>query len=89
MLRQNLSAIDVEVQFKTHAETQLSVFEIASFSYNLEGAYHIQTFSIASKIRLQRITTERLLFEINSNWGQELFTCIYRVRVHGEPQLRI
>ncbi|ORX50671.1 hypothetical protein BCR36DRAFT_583247 [Piromyces finnis] len=46
----------------------------------------IQTFAISNeaKIRLQSVTSIQVVqFQIFSNWGEDKYTCIYRVRVHG------
>ncbi|KTW27154.1 uncharacterized protein T551_03148 [Pneumocystis jirovecii RU7] len=55
----------------------------ATMTYNVFSTYPIQTFPIPVGIRQLNIPIENVIFRIINNWGNNKFTCLYRVRVHG------
>jgi hypothetical protein len=56
---------------------------LARFTYNIYASEHIQTFEVLPHIAHSDVRTKIILFIIRNNWGNEDFTCLYRVRVHG------
>jgi Sad1 / UNC-like C-terminal len=56
--------------------------QLAEASYNVSAPFHIQTFPVDEYLRGTSFRT--LVLQIISNWGANT-TCLYRVRVHGEP----
>lgn len=57
---------------------------IASFTYDIHSPEYIQTFPVREEVRELGIDFGVVALLVKSNWGKE-FTCLYRVRVHGEP----
>ena len=55
--------------------------DFGEHEYSLETA--LQTFSLAHVPPGQRLV-DAVRFELVSNWGYEAYTCLYRLRVHGE-----
>ncbi|KAG5439351.1 hypothetical protein PCK2_000800 [Pneumocystis canis] len=56
---------------------------VATMVYDIFSTYSIQTFPIPADIKQLNIPIENVVFRILSNWGNNKFTCLYRVRVHG------
>lgn len=56
---------------------------LASLSYDIKFDSHIQTFVIPPEIQDLQIDFGVVLFRILSNWDDDEYTCLYRVRVHG------
>ncbi|KZT00772.1 uncharacterized protein LAESUDRAFT_764305 [Laetiporus sulphureus 93-53] len=59
-------------------------FRIASFTYNVHSPNNIQTFEIPDEIQDLGIDFGVVVLLIDNNWGRDDFTCLYRLRVHGE-----
>jgi SUN domain-containing protein 1/2 len=59
-------------------------FRIARFAYDAHAAAHVQTFAVPEDVRALRIDFGVVALRVTSNWGHAEFTCVYRVRVHGE-----
>ena len=57
--------------------------KLTSFSYDIHGAFHIQTFPVADTVISLGLDIGLLVLEVVDNWGGST-TCLYRVRVHGE-----
>ena len=57
---------------------------ITNFTYNIYASNHIQTFPVPQEIQDLGIDFGVVVLVVKSNWGREDFTCLYRVRVHGE-----
>ncbi|KAL6299255.1 hypothetical protein BKA93DRAFT_819979 [Sparassis latifolia] len=57
---------------------------IANFTYNIYSPNNIQTFAVPEDVRESGIDFGVVVLLINSNWGRDDFTCLYRMRVHGE-----
>jgi SUN domain-containing protein 1/2 len=72
---------------RSSSEAPSDYLHIASFSYNVNSELSTQTFSIFGAVRDLGISFDTVVFEIESNWGSEEYTCLYRVRVHGEIAL--
>jgi SUN domain-containing protein 1/2 len=45
---------------------------------------HIQTFPIDAEIRSLGIDFGLVVLMVKNNWGMDKYTCLYRVRVHGQ-----
>lgn len=44
----------------------------------------IQTVPVPAAIRRLNVPIEQVVFAVGSNWGNAEYTCLYRVRVHGQ-----
>lgn len=58
------------------------------YNINDEEGKTIQTFPIPLAIRRLNIPIEQVVFAVGSNWGSAEYTCLYRVRVHGQGLLQ-
>lgn len=59
--------------------------KIAEFVYNVHSPHYIQTFPILEEVRELGMDFGVVVLRVESNWGKEEMTCLYRVRVHGQP----
>ncbi|CAE6534106.1 unnamed protein product [Rhizoctonia solani] len=57
---------------------------LAEFEYDINAKSHIQTFEISERVKQTGIDVGVVVFQIRSSWGDPNYTCLYRVRVHGE-----
>ncbi|KAI0768136.1 hypothetical protein BD413DRAFT_614790 [Trametes elegans] len=57
---------------------------VANFTYNIHAPEHVQTFPAREDVRALGIDFGVVVLLVKSNWGKE-FTCLYRLRVHGDP----
>ena len=57
---------------------------VANFTYDIHSPQHIQTFPVRDEIRELGIDFGVVVLLVKSNWGKDEFTCLYRLRVHGE-----
>jgi SUN domain-containing protein 1/2 len=57
---------------------------IANFTYNIHAPRNIQTFPVDEEIRELGVDFGIVVLRIKSNWGRDEYTCLYRLRVHGE-----
>lgn len=58
--------------------------KILSTEYDLYGGDEFQVFSVPLQIRRLGLVTSKVIFRIESNWGNSEYTCIYRLRLFGE-----
>ena len=61
---------------------------LAQFSYDIHSDEHIQTFSVPQEIQDIGADFGIVVLLIKNNWGEEDFTCLYRLRVHGTDKDR-
>ncbi|KAE8192099.1 hypothetical protein A4X06_0g4825 [Tilletia controversa] len=47
---------------------------------------HIQTFAVDTAVAALKIGVDAVQVGVLSNHGNERYTCLYRVRIHGEPE---
>lgn len=57
---------------------------VTNFTYNIHAPVHIQTFPVPEEVRQLGIDFGKVVLMVKSNWGRDEFTCLYRLRVHGE-----
>lgn len=57
---------------------------IANFSYDIHAARNVQTFPVDKEVKALGVDFGIVVLMIKSNWGREEYTCLYRLRVHGE-----
>jgi len=65
---------------------EFKLLQIATFNYDINAVSNIQTFEVPERIQRLGIDIGVVLFDIQSNHGNEDYTCLYRVRVHGTPR---
>lgn len=57
---------------------------IANFSYDIHAPRNVQTFPVLQEIQDLGVDFGIVVLRIQSNWGMDAFTCLYRMRVHGQ-----
>jgi len=57
---------------------------IANFSYDIHAPKNVQTFPVSQDVRDLGVDFGIVVLRIKNNWGREEFTCLYRMRVHGQ-----
>ncbi|KAL5634582.1 hypothetical protein ACGC1H_002582 [Rhizoctonia solani] len=57
---------------------------LAEFEYDINAKSHIQTFEVSDRVKKAGIDVGVVVFQVRSSWGDPNYTCLYRVRVHGE-----
>ena len=57
---------------------------IASFRYDIHSPNNVQTFPVSPEIRDLGVDFGIVVLRVKSNWGRDEFTCLYRMRVHGQ-----
>jgi hypothetical protein len=60
------------------------LFGRGEYDVDAEDGRTIQTVPVPAAIRRLNIPVEQVLFVVGSNWGNQEYTCLYRVRVHGQ-----
>ena len=56
---------------------------VGKFIYNVNGLNHIQTFDLDIDLQELGVSVQKAVVRVTENWGQE-WTCLYRLRMHGE-----
>ncbi|KAH7919174.1 hypothetical protein BV22DRAFT_1023447, partial [Leucogyrophana mollusca] len=59
---------------------------LAIFDYDIHANSHIQTFPLLDDILGLKMDFGVVVVEIVDNWGSEAWTCLHRVRIHGEQK---
>ncbi|KAJ7855444.1 hypothetical protein B0H14DRAFT_2579314 [Mycena olivaceomarginata] len=57
---------------------------IATLQYDIYSPNHIQTFPVDTEIRNLGIDFGVVVLIVKSNWGMGEYTCLCRIRVHGQ-----
>jgi SUN domain-containing protein 1/2 len=57
---------------------------VAKFTYDIHGQHNVQSFQVSQEIRDLGVDFGIVVLRVKSNWGREDFTCLYRLRVHGQ-----
>lgn len=75
------------VQGSRYAHSQL--VRLASFTFDVDSGPPFQTFNVSEDTleQLGRIRFSTVVFVVRENWGNDAFTCIYRVRVHSDERM--
>ncbi|KAG2173723.1 hypothetical protein INT43_005143 [Umbelopsis isabellina] len=69
-----------QIKGDTFGEQSQHSVELATGQYDANDESVLQTFAVDHKK-----PTRAVVIRINSNWGHPDYTCLYRVRIHGEP----
>jgi len=57
---------------------------IASFRYDIHAPNNVQTFPVLQEVRDLGVDFGVVALRVKNNWGRKEFTCLYRLRVHGQ-----
>lgn len=57
---------------------------LASFTYDIDSPRALQTFPVSTEASQLEIPISVVQVRVTNNYGNKDFTCLYRVRVHGQ-----
>ena len=61
---------------------------VGRWVYNVHAVNHIQTFDIEVDLKRMGVEVRKAVVRVTENWGQE-WTCLYRLRLHGNVVERV
>jgi SUN domain-containing protein 1/2 len=75
---------EVDVVYPKTLPKSPQYIRIANFTYNIHAPRNIQTFPVDEEIRELGVDFGIVVLRMKSNWGRDEYTCLYRLRVHGQ-----
>jgi len=75
---------DQEWVYPTGLPRNVNYVRLSSFTYDIHSPANIQTYPVAENVRDLGIDFGLVVLFVKNNWGRQEFTCLYRLRVHGE-----
>ncbi|TVY35193.1 Sun domain-containing protein [Lachnellula occidentalis] len=68
------------------AQQTLGYVRIATWTYDIESTENIQAFPVQLDLKAFSAPTNKLIIRAKNNWGEGKveYTCLYRLRVHGD-----
>ncbi|ORX56700.1 hypothetical protein BCR36DRAFT_409884 [Piromyces finnis] len=90
-LNQNEEIENHKINIKQYLKKVEFPLILGTFQYNISGPQSSQTFPLnqnaINRLKLYDTKINKVQLQIHNNWGNENYTCIYRIRIHGdEPQ---
>ncbi|KAJ7650168.1 hypothetical protein FB45DRAFT_887148 [Roridomyces roridus] len=82
--RESGESVEEEPVRPSFLSGRLNAIRLASFRYDLDSPKHIQTFPVDPEIKALGVDFGVVALAINNNWGMDDYTCLYRMRVHGQ-----
>ncbi|KAJ7126907.1 hypothetical protein C8R44DRAFT_779863 [Mycena epipterygia] len=82
--RENGESVEDEPVRPKTLPKSLEYIRIATFRYDVYSPNNIQTFPVDQEIKDLGIDFGIVVLMVKSNWGMEPYTCLYRMRVHGQ-----
>lgn len=79
-LSENLFNDGMEVEPKH----EFHYIKVASWTYDQAAGETVQAFPVQLDLKQFDAPINRLVVRAKDNWGKEDYTCLYRVRVHGD-----
>lgn len=73
---------------RNHPFRDISFGLLANFTYDIHALRPTQTFQVLEGVGVGNPNVRGVVFKFRSNWGHDTYTCIYRVRAHGEDTIR-
>ncbi|RPB07769.1 hypothetical protein P167DRAFT_495263 [Morchella conica CCBAS932] len=84
----DISSAPRKIEFWAHGTLYDKFVKLGVFKYDINsGNPRIQTWDLPVDLVNLNITTQLVVFKVINNWGHPDYTCLYRVRVHGKPQM--
>ncbi|KAI0715480.1 UNC-like C-terminal-domain-containing protein, partial [Cerioporus squamosus] len=71
------------VQAKGRTQSDTGTLPVMNITFDIHARLPTQTFNLSKEAADLHLTVETLLFMVENNWGNDAYTCIYRVRAHG------
>lgn len=78
--------LDEEEDYPQFLPRNAMWIRIASFEYDVKRDEEVQTFPVDEEVKALGIDFGVVVLSIKNNWGRE-FTCLYRLRVHGQRMM--
>ena len=82
--RERGEEVEEEPAYPTTLPKSPRYIRIANFSYDIHAPKNVQTFPVSQDVQNLGVDFGIVVLRIKSNWGREEFTCLYRMRVHGQ-----
>lgn len=60
-------------------------FRIAQFTYDIHAHRATQIFNVSIATANTASAFHVVMLVVRDNWGEGAYTCLYRVRIHGDP----
>lgn len=64
------------------------LLKMGNFEHKSPFPRPVQTFYLENVWSMEKLAVSAILFSFSGNWGNPAFTCVYRVRVHGQKRAR-
>ncbi|KAG6909054.1 hypothetical protein DXG01_002206 [Tephrocybe rancida] len=81
--KENGEEVDEEPEPPRTLPRDLLYVRVANFAYDVHAPRNVQTFPVDPELRALGVDFGVVVLIMKSNWGRE-FTCLYRLRVHGQ-----
>ncbi|KAI1783270.1 hypothetical protein LXA43DRAFT_903886 [Ganoderma leucocontextum] len=73
--------LSYETRLPFHPEYYFTDFIwLGNVTYDVHSTHSTQTFNLSES--MGDMKTDRILFLFQNNWGNDQYTCVYRIRVH-------